>query len=82
MFDRHRAEITVMQFTGHCLPVLQSVTVPWDFNSVPYCQPSSPMPMEYAHPPSLEWHVWPGRRSIYYNMNKDDLALNNLPWLI
>ena len=65
-YDCHRAEITVMQFTGHSLLVHQSVTVPWDFNPVPYCQPSSPMPMEYALPPSLEWHVWMGRRSIYY----------------
>ena len=31
MFDCHRAEITVMQFTGHSLPVHQSMTVPWDF---------------------------------------------------
>ena len=30
------------------------------FYLVPFCQPSSPMPMEYALPPSLEWHVWPG----------------------
>ena len=65
MFDRHRAEITVMQFTGHSLPVDQFVTVPWDFNPVPYCQPSSPTPMEYALPPSLEWHVRRGQRSIY-----------------
>ena len=65
MFDRHRAEITVMQFTGHSLPVHQFVTVPWDFNPVPYCQPSLPTPMEYALPPSLECHVWPGRKSIY-----------------
>ena len=48
MFDCHRVEITVMQFTGHFLPVHQFVTVPWDFNPVPYCQPSSPTPMEYA----------------------------------
>ena len=54
----HRAEITVMQFTGHSLPVHQFVTVPWDFNLVPYCQPRSPTPMEYALPPSLKWHVW------------------------
>ena len=66
MFDCHRAEITVMQFTGHSLPVHQSVTVTRDFNPVPYCQPDSPTPMEYALPPSLEWHVWRGRRSIYY----------------
>ena len=31
MFDRHQAEITVMQFTGHSLPEHQSMTVPWDF---------------------------------------------------
>ena len=66
MFDRRRAEITVMQFTGHSLPVHQFVIVPWDFNPVPYCQPRSPTPMEYATSASLEWHVWPGRRSIYY----------------
>ena len=66
MFNCHWAEITVMQFTGHSLPVHQFVTVPWDFNPVPYCQPSSPTPTEYALPPSLEWHVWPGRKSIYY----------------
>ena len=65
MFDRHRAEITVMQFTGHSLPGHHFVTAPWHFYLVPYCQPSSPTPMEYALPPSLEWHVWPGRRSIY-----------------
>ena len=64
-FDHHRAEINVMKFTGHPLPMHQFVTVPWDFNPVPYCQLSSPTPMEYALPPSLEWHVWPGRRSIY-----------------
>ena len=32
MFDRHQAEITVMQFTGHSPPVYQSMTVHWDFN--------------------------------------------------
>ena len=31
MFDRHQAEITVMQFTGHSLPVHQFMTVLWDF---------------------------------------------------
>ena len=42
MFDHHRQEITVMQFTGHPLPVHQFVTALWDFNLVPYCQSSSP----------------------------------------
>ena len=31
MIDRHPAEIIVMQFTGHSLPVHQSMSVPWDF---------------------------------------------------
>ena len=29
MFDRHQAEITVMQFSGHSLPVHQSMSVSW-----------------------------------------------------
>ena len=32
-FNRHQAEITVMQFTGHSLPVHQSMSVPWEFFS-------------------------------------------------
>ena len=40
--DRHRAEITVMQFRGHSLPVRQSVKVSWDFfYLVPFHQPIS-----------------------------------------
>ena len=31
MLDRHSAEITLMQFTGHSLPVHQSMSVPWEF---------------------------------------------------
>ena len=42
MFDHHQAEITVMQFRGHSLPVHQSMSVPWDFYLVPFFQPSSP----------------------------------------
>ena len=37
------------------------------FYLVPYCQQDSLTPMEYALPPSLEWHVWPGGRSVYNN---------------
>ena len=33
MFNRHQAEITVMQFAGHSLPVHQSMSVPWEFFS-------------------------------------------------
>ena len=37
-FNRHQAEITVMQFTGHSLPVHQSMGVPWEFFLlVPFC---------------------------------------------
>ena len=32
MFDRHLAEVNVMQITGHSLPVHQSKTIPRDFN--------------------------------------------------
>ena len=77
MFDCHRVKITVMQFTGHSLPVHLFVAVPRDFNPVPYCQPSSPTPMEYALPPSLEWHVWRGRRAIY-NKGKQKMQKNKL----
>ena len=31
MFDHHQAEITVMQFRGHSLPVHLSMSIPWDF---------------------------------------------------
>ena len=35
MFDRHQAEITVMQFTGHSLPMHQSMSVPLVFLPCP-----------------------------------------------
>ena len=42
MFNRHQAEITVMQFRGHSLPVCQSMSVPWEFfYLVPFHQPIS-----------------------------------------
>ena len=74
-----------MQFTGHPLPVPQFVTAPWDFNPVPYCQPSSPtqsLPITGQRnmqlPPSLEWHVWLGRRSIYNKTTNKHLTRENL----
>ena len=33
MYNRHQAEITVMQFRDHSLPVHQSMSVPWEFFS-------------------------------------------------
>ena len=33
VFNRHQAEINVMQFTGHSLPVHQSMSVLWEFFS-------------------------------------------------
>ena len=36
-FNRHQAEITVMQFRGHSLPVY--IVVQWDLHLVPYYQP-------------------------------------------
>ena len=35
MFNRHQAELTVMQFRGHSLPVHQSMRVSWDFLACP-----------------------------------------------
>ena len=39
MFNRHPAEITVMQFRGHSLPMHHSVVPQWDLHLVPYYQP-------------------------------------------
>ena len=56
--DRHRAEITVMQFTGHSLPVHRSEVGP-------YYQPSTPARFlsiishcDVSLPLSSEWQVW------------------------
>ena len=35
MFNRHQSEITVTQFTGHSLPVRQSMRVSWVFLACP-----------------------------------------------
>ena len=39
MFNRHQAEITVMQFRGYSLPVHHSVVAQWNLHLVPYYQP-------------------------------------------
>ena len=64
MCDHHRAEITVMQFTGHSLPAHHFVAARRDLHLVPYFQPSSPARFlsitghrDVSLPLSLEWHV-------------------------
>ena len=54
IFDRHQAEITVMQFTGHSLPVHQSMSVPWDFLPCPIspAKPAYAISFDYWH-----WNV-------------------------
>ena len=72
MFDRHQAEITVMQFTGHSLPVHQSMSVPWEFFSSSHFI-SQFLPTRFplltaigmchflpVH--HLEWHFRPGQK--------------------
>ena len=74
MIDHHQTEITVMQFTGHSLPVHQSMSVPWEFffTSSHFISQFLPtlfplitairmchfLPVHHS-----EWHFWPGRRS-------------------
>ena len=81
MLDHHQAEITVMQFTGHSLPVHQSMSVPWEFfYLVPFHQPISAHAISFhnCHQNvstsfrciTLEWHFWPGRRPKYNTMSK------------
>ena len=69
-FDRHQAEITVMQFRGHSLSVYQSMSV-----FCPISSAKSAYAISFDYWPlecvtsfrciTLEWHVWPGRRSVY-----------------
>ena len=54
MFDRHHAEITVMQFTGHSLPVHQSMSVTWDFLPCPI---SSAKPARAISSDNFHWNV-------------------------
>ena len=51
MFDRHQAEITVMQFRGHSLPVYQSMSVSWDFLPCPISS------AKQAH--AISFDYWP-----------------------
>ena len=71
MFDRHQAEITVMQFTSHSLPVHQSMSKPWEFFSSSYFISQFPLtrfPLltaigmcHFLPVHHLEWHFGPGQ---------------------
>ena len=54
MFDRHQAEITVMQFRGHSLPLHQSMSVSWDFYLVPFRHPISAYAISFHN---CHWNV-------------------------
>ena len=72
MFNRHHAEITVMQFRGHSLPVCQSLRVSWDiFTSSHLISqfPPTRFPLitgirmcHFLLVHHLEWHFWPGQK--------------------
>ena len=75
MLDHHQAEITVMQFTGHSLPVHQSMSVPWEFFTSSHFIsqfPPTRFPLITAirmchllRCITLEWRFGPGRRPKY-----------------
>ena len=72
MFNRHQAEITVMQFRGHSLPVHLSVVYHRNF----FCSshfisqfPTTRFPLitairmcHFLPVHHLEWHFWPGQK--------------------
>ena len=65
MFDRHQAEITVMQFRGHSLPVHQSMSVLLECVTSFRCI-------------TLEWHFFAGSKvkiQHYYYVNYTRLLL-------
>ena len=72
MFNRHQAEITVMQFTGHSLPVHHSVVYRGNFSCSSHFISQFPptrfplitairmcQPLQVHH---LERHFWPGQK--------------------
>ena len=72
MFNRHQAEITVMQFRGHSLPVHHSIVYHGNFFSSSHFIsqfPPTRFPLitairMYRFLPvhHLEWHFWPGQK--------------------
>ena len=67
MFDRHRVEITVMQFTGHSLRCIGLWLYCGVLTLSHIVSQAHPRQWNMQLRASLEWHVWPGQGSIYYN---------------
>ena len=73
MFDRHQAEITVMQFRGHSLPVHQPVVYHGNFSCSSHFIsqfPPTRFPLitairmcHFLPVHHLEWHFWPGQKA-------------------
>ena len=72
MFNRHQAEITVMQFRGHSLPVHHSVVYHGNFSCSSHFISQFP-PTQFPFITAirmchfllvhhLEWHFWPGQK--------------------
>ena len=76
MFNRHQAEITVMQFGGHSLPVHHSVVYHGNFFSSSHFIsqfPPTRFPVitairmcHFLPVHHLEWHFWPGQKGVNY----------------
>ena len=64
MFNHHQAEITVMQFRGHSLPVRQSMKVSWEFFTSSHFISQFP-PTRFPLITAIEWHFGSGRKSKY-----------------
>ena len=89
MLNPHQAEITVIQFTGHSLPVRQSMRVSWDFFSSSHFIsqfPPTRFPLitatrkcHFLPAHHLEWHFGPGRRS-KYNTYKWCTPVDSFRW--
>ena len=77
MFNRHQAEITVMQFRGHSLPVHHSVVYHGNFFSSSHFIsqfPPTRLPVitairmcHFLPVHHLEWHFWPGQKIKIYH---------------
>ena len=81
-----------MQFTGHSLPVHQSMSVPWEFFSSSHFISQFPPTRfllitairmcHYLPVHHLEWHFWPGRLSKYNKTTWNQLLSKQSSFLL